>query len=126
VICKIIIQNSKENIMNGEIVNIIVNIGCTLLGTILGWFLNVLYENKVKKVKLCYLLQQSANIESNIAPEYRTKYSNSDYCIEVYNVGNTAVILEQISLRHKKELLRIALLLMKIKKYNLLDIIHIN
>ncbi len=91
--------------MNGEIVNIIVNIGCTLLGTILGWFLNVLYENKVKKVKLCYSLQQSASIESNIAPEYKTKYSDSDYCIEVYNVGNTAVILEQISLRYKKRII---------------------
>ncbi len=88
--------------MNGEIVNIIVNVSCTLLGTILGWLLTVLYENKIKKVKLYYSLQQSADIESNTDPEYRTKYSDSDYCIEVYNVGNTSIILEQISLRHKK------------------------
>ncbi len=88
--------------MNGEIANIIANVGCTLFGTILGWLLNVLYENRIKKVRLYYSLQQSANIEFNTAPEYRTKYSDSDYCIEVYNVGNTAIILKQISLRHKK------------------------
>lgn len=91
--------------MNSEMVNIIANIGYTLVGTILGWVLNVLYENKVKKVKLCYSLQQLANVEDNVNLELRTKYSDSDYCIEIYNVGSTPIVLEQISLRYEKKVI---------------------
>ena len=34
--------------------------------------------------------------------ELRTKYSNSDYSIEIYNLGPTPFILERFTLVHKK------------------------
>ncbi len=91
--------------MNGEMINIMINIGCTLIGTIFGWLLNVLYKNRVKKVKLCYSLQPSTNIKDDVNFELRTKYSDSDYCIEVYNVGSTSILLERISLRYKNTII---------------------
>lgn len=36
--------------------------------------------------------------------ELRTKYSNSDYSIEIYNLGPTPFILDQFDLVHKKGL----------------------
>ena len=37
--------------------------------------------------------------------ELRTKYSNSDYSIEIYNLGPTPFILDRFSLVHKKGML---------------------
>ena len=37
--------------------------------------------------------------------ELRTKYSNSDYSIEIYNLGPTPFILDHFTLVHKKGLL---------------------
>ena len=37
--------------------------------------------------------------------ECRTKYSNSDYSIEIYNLGPTPFILDRVTLVHKKGML---------------------
>ena len=37
--------------------------------------------------------------------ELRTKYSNSDYSIEIYNLGPTPFILDRFTLMHKKGML---------------------
>lgn len=37
--------------------------------------------------------------------EFRTKYSNSDYSIEIYNLGPTPFILDRFTLMHKKGML---------------------
>lgn len=37
--------------------------------------------------------------------ELRTKYGNSDYSIEIYNLGPTPFILDRFTLVHKKEML---------------------
>ena len=37
--------------------------------------------------------------------ELRTKYSNSDYSIEIYNLGQTPFILDRYTLVHKKGML---------------------
>lgn len=37
--------------------------------------------------------------------EFRTKYSNSDYSIEIYNLGPTPFILDRFTLVHKKGML---------------------
>lgn len=89
--------------MNSEIINAIITIGSGIFCTILGWVLNCLYQNRFNKVKLSFSLQQASGIEDRIVPEFRTKYSESDYCIKVYNTGNTSYILEQISLQYKKK-----------------------
>lgn len=83
----------------------IISVLGTLLGTILGWSLNCLYENNVRKVKLCYSLQPVANQDELVEYELRTKYSESDYCIEIYNVGNTPYLLERFSLVYKKSII---------------------
>lgn len=80
---------------------IIISVISTILGSVLGWFLNCVYEKKIKKVKLSYSLQQSADI-NDTDHELRTKYSPSDYEIQIYNVSDTPYILNQISLRYGK------------------------
>lgn len=82
----------------------IISVLGTILGTILGWSLNCLYENNVRKVKLCYSLQP-ANQDELTEHELRTKYSESDYCIEIYNVGTTPYLLEKFSLVYKKKII---------------------
>lgn len=71
---------------------------------ILGWKLNCLYENKLRKVRLNYSLQQAADI-SDDDKSLRTKYSESDYCLQIYNTGNTPYILQQISLQNRKHII---------------------
>lgn len=78
-----------------------VEIVISIISSVLGWFLNCIYEKRIKKVKLSYSLQQSANI-NDIDHELRTKYSPSDYEIQIYNIGDTPYILNQISLRYGK------------------------
>lgn len=79
----------------------IISVIGTILGTILGWSLNCLYEQKVRKVKLCYSLQPAGNRDELVEYELRTKYSESDYCIEIYNIGTTPYFLEKFSLVYK-------------------------
>lgn len=76
----------------------IISVLGTILGVILGWTLNCLYDRNAKKVKLCYSLQPATDRDGIIEPELRTKYSDSDYCIQVYNVGITPFLLEKFSL----------------------------
>lgn len=79
---------------------IIASIVSTIIGTVLGWTLNCVYERRIKKVKLNFSLQQSADImESDKG--FRTKYSPSDYEIQIYNTGTTPYILSQVSLRYR-------------------------
>lgn len=87
--------------MSGETIQTVISVTGTLLGTILGWYLNCLYEQKVRKVKLCYSLQPVANQNELVEHNLRTKYSKSDYCIEIYNIGSTPYLLERFSLVHK-------------------------
>lgn len=46
-------------------------------------------------------MQPVANQDELIERELRIKYSESDYCIEIYNVGNTPYLLERFSLIYK-------------------------
>lgn len=80
----------------------IISVIGTILGTILGWSLNCLYEQKIRKVRLYYSLQPEANQHELVEQELRTKYSESDYCIEIYNIGNTPYFLERFSLKYNK------------------------
>ena len=80
---------------------IIIDIVCAIFCTVLGWFLNCIYEKRIQKVKLSYFLQQSADI-NEIDHDLRTRYSPSDYEIQIYNISDTPYILNQISLRYKK------------------------
>lgn len=82
-------------------IEIIISVISTIIGTVMGWILNCIYEKRIRKVKLSYYLQQSADI-NDTDHELRTKYSLSDYEIQIYNIGDTPYILNQISLRYGK------------------------
>ena len=76
----------------------------TFFGTFLGWFLNEWSASRKERPKLCFQMvgtQESELIEK----EYRTKTSPSEYGIEIFNVGRTAVVLDQFSLYYKNETL---------------------
>lgn len=90
--------------MDGGTINTIISVCGTVFGTVLGWTLNCIYSSQMNIAKLCFSLQQAADIEET-EPEVRTKYSNSNYCIEVYNIGNAPFILAQISLRYGKKVI---------------------
>ena len=79
----------------------IINVVGAIFCTVLGWTLNCIYENRAKKVKLTFSLQTSPDIEES-DKALRTKYSPSDYEIQVYNIGSTPYLLNQISLRYEK------------------------
>lgn len=83
----------------------IISVIGTLLGTVLGWTLNCLYEQRTKKVKLCYSFQPVANRDELVEHELRTKYSQSDYCIQIYNIGTTPCFLEYFSLVYKNTII---------------------
>lgn len=87
--------------MDITIVTTIITVVGTLAGAVIGSVLTHHYDKQSRKVKLCFKLQASED-ENEIDSEYKTKTSPSDYCIVVYNIGQTPFILEQISLRHKK------------------------
>ncbi len=86
------------------IITTIITVVGTLAGAVVGAVITHHYDKQNRKVKLCFSLQYSDE-ENSIESEYRTKTSPSDYCIKVYNIGQTTFILEQISLRHKKKIL---------------------
>ena len=76
-----------------------------MFDTIIGCFLNILHENRAKRAKLCFKLQPAGNNEDDMTSELKTKYSASGYQIEVYNIGDTAFVLEQISLRYREKVI---------------------
>lgn len=87
--------------MDITIVTTIITVVGTLAGTVIGSVLTHHYDKQSRKVKLCFTIQQSM-VEDGVEPEYRIKTSPSDYCIVVYNLGQTPFIIEQISLLGKK------------------------
>lgn len=87
--------------MDITILTTIITVVGTLAGAVIGSVLTHHYDKQSREVKLCFNLQPSDG-ENEIDPEYRTKTSPSDYCIIAYNLGQTPFIIEQISLRGKK------------------------
>ena len=76
----------------------------TFFGTFLGWFLNEWSTSRKERPKLCF--QMVGTPESELTEkEYRTKTSLSEHGIEIFNVGRTAVVLDQFSLYYKNETL---------------------
>ena len=76
----------------------------TILGVFIGWFLNQFSTARQSRPRLCFSLCNTPKSEL-IEKELRTKTSDSDYGIEIYNVGQTPFILNYFELCHKKDLL---------------------
>jgi len=76
----------------------------TLLGVIIGWFLNQVSTAQQSRPRLCFSLCNTPENELT-EKELRTKTSDSEYGIEIYNVGQSPFILDYFELCYKKELL---------------------
>lgn len=87
--------------MDSGIITAIIGVVGTLLGTILGWALNCIYERKKSELRLCFSLQPS-NDRDDTPPEQKTKYSDSGYCIYCYNIGQTPFFYDNMCLYYKK------------------------
>ena len=57
-----------------------------------------------RKVKLNCSLQPATDINET-EPSLRTKYSESDYCLQIFNSGNTPYVLRYVSLRYGKHII---------------------
>ena len=69
-----------------------------------GIFVDKLGASSASKPKLQFAVTGTRPSELD-DKELRTKYSNSDYSIEIYNLGPTPFILDRFTLVHKKGML---------------------
>ena len=68
---------------------------------VVGIFVDKLGAASASKSKLQFAITGTRPSELD-DKELRTKYSNSDYSIEIYNLGSTPFILDRFTLVHKK------------------------
>lgn len=76
----------------------------TVLGVIIGWGLNEVSAIRRAKPKLCFKLNSTPDSEL-VEAELRTKTSASEYSIDIYNVGQSPVIIESFDMCWRKQLL---------------------
>lgn len=81
-----------------------VEIAISFLGDCFLEILKCILNFRPKKVKLNYSLQAATDINET-EPSLRTKYSESDYCLQIYNTSNTPYILKYVSLRDGKHII---------------------
>lgn len=76
----------------------------SILGVVVGWFLNEISAKYRAKPKLCFKTTSTPDDEL-IEKEMRTKTEMSEYSIEIYNIGQSPFLLQNFSLYHNKKLL---------------------
>ena len=86
------------------LISVVVAGAFTVLGVIIGWGLNEASTSRRLRPRLYFKLNSTPDIEL-VEEGLRTKTSSSEYCIEIYNVGQTPVILESFELISKGHLL---------------------
>ncbi|MHB8131306.1 MAG: hypothetical protein ACYDEX_20185 [Mobilitalea sp.] len=64
--------------------------------------LNCIQESRNNRIKLCFSLRANGLEDELIKEELRTKYSESGYCMQIYNIGQIPFLFEHISLQYKK------------------------
>lgn len=72
-----------------------------LFGVTLGWCLNLFTDMRKSRPKLFFQMSLVPSDEQ-IDKELRTKTSDSDYSIEVYNLGEKPFVLESFEITYKK------------------------
>lgn len=75
-----------------------------LLGVFVGWLLNEFSTSRRLKPHLCFKLTNTPTDEL-IDSDLRTKTSQSEYSIEIFNVGQSPFVLESFGLYHRKKIL---------------------
>lgn len=86
------------------LISVVIGGAFTVLGVIIGWGLNEVSAARRLKPHLCFKLNSTPDAEL-VEEGLRTKTSSSEYCIEIYNVGQTPVILESFELTSKGQLI---------------------
>lgn len=94
--------NRRELTRKEMMIKIILTGAFTIVGTILGWTLNGIRENFYRKVKLCFQIQITENQNELTSLEHRTKTSESDFGLEIYNIGQTPIFINYIRLYYRK------------------------
>lgn len=90
--------------MSDSVISVIIGGLFTILGVIIGWILNEVSTERRLKPKLCFRLNTTP--DSDLVEEgLRTKTSASEYSIEIFNAGQTPVVLESFGLYWKKRIL---------------------
>lgn len=75
-----------------------------IIGTFLGWFLNLLTTEHQNKVQLAFVAEGTPSDELT-DPELRTKTSPSEWSIRIINTGRTACFLESFEIIRKGHVL---------------------
>lgn len=84
--------------------DLIIGVLGAVIGAFAGWFLNEWSTSRRERPKLCFQMVNTP--ESELIPkEYRTKTSESEFGIEIFNVGKTTVHLEHFSLCYENVIL---------------------
>lgn len=94
--------NRRELTRKEMMIKIILTGAFTIVGTILGWTLNGIRENFYRKVKLCFQIQITENQNELTSLEHRTKTSESEFGLEIYNIGQTPIFINYIRLYYRK------------------------
>lgn len=76
----------------------------SFLGVVIGWGLNEVSATRRAKPKLCFRLNSTPDSEL-VEAELRTKTSASEYSIDIFNVGQSPVIIESFDMYWRKQLL---------------------
>lgn len=87
--------------MSDSFISVIIGGLFTILGVIIGWILNEVSTERRLKPKLCFKLNATPDCDL-VEEGLRTKTSSSEYSIEIFNVGQTPVVLESFGLYLKK------------------------
>lgn len=76
----------------------------TLSGVLVGFVLNVLKDHFSNKPKLSFCFEHSLG-ELWEEPWKRTKTSESDFLIDIYNCGHVPVVIKEVGLYYKNKIL---------------------
>lgn len=86
------------------LISVVIGGAFTVLGVIIGWGLNEMSAARRLRPHLCFKLNSTPDTEL-VEEGLRTKTSSSEYCIEIYNVGQSPVIIESFDMCWRKQLL---------------------
>lgn len=83
---------------------VLVETAISFLGDCFLEIMKHIFNFRIEKVKLNYSLQIATDTNETES-SLRTKYSESDYCLQIYNTSSTPYILKYVSLRYEKHII---------------------
>lgn len=75
----------------------------SIISVVIGAFLGHFLSNRDKKPKISIVVTYS-NGEDVTPIENRTKYSDTEFCIELFNLGSRPIVLDEFILKNKNKM----------------------